>query len=193
MPPVRPPRVEEAPPASHNLFFALWPPDDIRERIEAAALCLKRDHGPAGRSIRPHRYHLTLRYLGAHAHLPDELVATAGAAGDRVRVAAFEFALDIAGSFAMSRIPWWLGCQETADALNGLWNEITEGLRIEGHSVGNDALHVPHVTILRDADRRLPSTPIAPIAWPVGEFVLIDSLLGPSSHYSILRRWTLPH
>ena len=34
-------------------------------------------------------------------------------------------------------------------------------------------------------------TPIAPIEWAVGEFVLIDSRIGPESGYTVLRRWAL--
>ena len=62
---------------SHNLFFALWPDDDVRARIASAARQLKKAHAPRGRWIEPHRYHLTLRYLGAHATVPDALLAAA--------------------------------------------------------------------------------------------------------------------
>jgi 2'-5' RNA ligase len=178
-------------PVMHNLFFALWPDADVRARIDAAARRVKEDHAPRGRWIKPHRHHLTLHYLGEHADLPEELVATACAAGDRVRASAFDFALDIAGSFANRRIPWWIGCSETAPELSALWDGISAGLRTHGHPIPDGTDLVAHVTILRDADRILPPTPIAPIKWPVGEFVLIDSLLGPGAGYTILRRWPL--
>jgi 2'-5' RNA ligase len=180
-----------APSASHNLFFALWPDADVRAWIDAAARRLKSDHAPRGRWIKPHRYHLTLRYLGEHAELPGELVAAACAAGDSVRAPAFDFTLDIAASFANRKIPWWLGCTDTAPGLSTLWNEISSALRAHECRVPDDADPVAHVTILRDADRALSATPIAPIEWPVGEFVLIDSLLGPVSGYTVLRRWAL--
>ena len=90
---------------SHNLFFALWPDDDVRERIASAAQQLKKTHAPRGRWIKPHRYHLTLRYLGEHAALPDSLLAACHAAGDAVRAASFRFALDTAASFANRKIP----------------------------------------------------------------------------------------
>jgi 2'-5' RNA ligase len=178
---------------SHNLFFALWPDADVRASIDAAARRLKERHAPRGRWIKPHRYHLTLHYLGEHAELPAELVAAACAAGNSVRSPAFDFALDIAASFANRKIPWWLGCRETAPGLAALWDGISAGLRTHGYRIPDAADPVAHVTILRDADHALPTTPIAPIEWRVGEFVLIDSLLGLESGYTVLRRWALRH
>jgi 2'-5' RNA ligase len=177
-----PPRV------SHNLFFALRPDDGVRERIADVARQLKLEQQPAGRWIKPHRYHLTLRFLGTHAVLPDALVADAFATGDRVRLPAFEFVLDVAGSFANPSIPWWIGCRENSAGLARLWDAISAGFgdtRAEAH-------RVPHVTILRDADRRLRATPIASITWRVDDFVLIDSSLGAESKHAVLRRWHLP-
>jgi 2'-5' RNA ligase len=177
----------------HNLFFALWPDADVRARIDAAARRVKEDHAPRGRWIKPHRYHLTLHYLGEHADLPAELVAAACAAGDRVHARAFDFALDVAASFANRRIPWWIGCSQTVSELSALSESISGGLRTHGYRIPDGTDLVAHVTILRDADRTLPPTPIAAIEWPVGEFVLIDSLLGPAAGYTILRGWPLHH
>jgi len=173
---------------SHNLFFALRPDEGVRDRIEAVARQLKGELAPAGRWLKPHRYHMTLCYLGAHAHVPDELIANALSAGDGVRAPAFAFDLDVAGSFANPSIPWWVGCRETSPALAVLWDAISAGL--SSHS-GGDAHRVPHVTILRNADRRLPQTSIAPIPWSVDDFVLIDSLIGPEPKHTVLRRWRL--
>jgi 2'-5' RNA ligase len=183
---------KRAPPrVSHNLFFALWPQADVRARIDAAARELKQVHAPAGRWIKPHRYHLTLYFLGEHATLPADLVAAACAAADQTSAPAFHFALDIAASFANRKIPWWLGCREIAPGLAALREEISAGSRASGHVIRDEVDPVAHVTILRDANRALPATPIAPIEWAVGEFVLIDSRLGPDSGYTVLRRWLL--
>ena len=176
---------------SHHLFFALWPDADVRARIDATAGHLKKQHAPSGRWIKPHRYHLTLRYLGEHASIPESLVAAALAAGDRIDLRWFDLDLDVAGSFANRSIPWWLGCTDVPQGLAALWEGIAIGLAAHGHPQRDDVDPVAHVTILRDADRRLPTTPVAPIAWRIDEFVLIDSLLGPQAGYTILRRWPL--
>jgi 2'-5' RNA ligase len=176
---------------SHNLFFALWPDDDVRERIASTAQRLKQAHAPRGRWIGPHRYHLTLRFLGEHASLPDSLLAACLAAGDAVKVAPFSFALDVAGSFANRKIPWWLGCHAMPDALGQLWESLAQALAANGIANDEPVPRVPHVTVQRDADRSLKPERIDPIVWPVREFVLVDSLLGAASTYTILRRWPL--
>ena len=176
---------------SHNLFFALWPDDDVRERIVSASHHLKKRHAPRGRWIKPHRYHLTLRFLGEHSTLPDPLIAACRAAGDAVRTPPFSFSLDAAGSFPNRKIPWWLGCHAMPAALDALWDYLSRGLRANGIAIDEPAPRVAHVTIVRDADRPLAPERIAPIVWPVRDFVLVDSLLGAESSYTILRRWPL--
>jgi 2'-5' RNA ligase len=174
---------------THNLFFALQPSDEVRQRIDAAARSLKDAHPSAGRWVKPERYHLTLRYLGAHANLPEALVGSAINAGDLVRVSAFSFSLDTAGSFANRSIPWWIGCSTMPQDLGVLWDAISACLESLGLHATED--RTPHVTILRDAERLLPPTSMEPIEWPVEEFVLIDSLLGPKASYTVLGRWRL--
>jgi 2'-5' RNA ligase len=184
--------ISHAPPSgAHNLFFALQPDDDVRAAIARAAGQLKREHAPRGRWIKPHRYHLTLLFLGTHAQLRDELVDAAIAAGDRVSMPAFELALDRAGSFANRTIPWWLGCAHGDARLAALHDRIAAAMRTEGDLAGDGKNLVAHVTILRDADRLLPPTPIPAIAWPVQDFALIDSRLGAEARHTVLRRWPL--
>jgi RNA 2',3'-cyclic 3'-phosphodiesterase len=177
--------------SSHNLFFALWPDDALRERIASAAAHLRETRTPRGRWIAARRYHLTVIFLGHHAALPEPLVAGALAAGDAVRVAPFDFALDVAGSFANRSIPWWLGCKSHVAGLFALRSALFDGMRAAGVQVWEDTAHVAHVTILRDADRGLPTTPIEPADWAVREFALIDSTLGAGASYEVLRRWPL--
>jgi 2'-5' RNA ligase len=165
----------------------------VRDRIDTVARRLQQDLHPRGRWIRPERYHLTLRFLGTHVQLPDDLLAAAHAAGESVRTRAFEFALDVAASFANRHVPWWLGCREIAPALAALAAALDAAFRTSGCAPRDDAPFVPHLTILRDADRVLAPMPIEPVVWPVDEFVLVDSVLAAQSRHVILRRWALSH
>ena len=177
--------------ASHNLFFALWPDEALRSRIETAALALQAAHRARGRRTRPQRYHMTLGYLGAHAELPGDLIVAARAVGDRLGADAFDCRLDIAGSFAGRSIPWWLGCSEIPTAMAQLVDGIAQGMQSRGYAGKQEAKFAAHVTVLRDADRRLATTAIAPIDWNVAAFVLVDSELGPRPSYTIVERWPL--
>ena len=46
-----------------RLFFALWPPVDVRERLWGSLAPLRRAR-PGVRWVPPERYHVTLRFLG---------------------------------------------------------------------------------------------------------------------------------
>ena len=182
-----------APGASvHRLFFALWPDDELRRRIADATSRLQHGHDPGGRRIGQHRYHLTLQFLGDHAALPPTLVEQASTAAASVRVPPFELTLDRAGSFRNRAIPWWLGCEAVPVGLQRLWDELGLALAKSGVRVRSGKALVPHVTVLRDARRPLPPTPVEPpLRWPVDSFVLIHSELGARNAYTEMGRWTL--
>jgi 2'-5' RNA ligase len=174
----------------HRLFFALWPDDALRTRIAAAADLLKQHPHLRGRWLKPHRYHLTLHFLGDFPRLPDALATRACAAGNQVKTGAFTLALDRAGSFGKRSVPWWLGCSEIPAGLGELWDELAVAMRKS--AIAHDARPLtPHVTVLRDSDVTLPSMSISALNWHVEDFVLIHSCIGAQSHYRVLRRWPL--
>ena len=182
----------EAPDKSlHRLFFALWPSNDVRQGLADAASRLLREHEPAGRRIGPHRYHLTLQFLGEYADLPPSLVAKASAAATSVEVMQFDLVLDRAGSFRNRSIPWWLGCEAIPDGLLQLSDSLGAALARSGVRVQSGKALVPHVTVLRDARQPLPVTPVEPLRWPVDSFALIHSELGARNAYTVAGHWNL--
>jgi 2'-5' RNA ligase len=180
-----------APGELHRLFFALWPDEGVRDGIAAAAASLRGAHAPRGRWIGRHRYHLTLQFLGDSSALREDIARDAMRAAGGVRAAAFDLDLDLAGSFGNRSIPWWLGCAQAPPALQQLFDGLGGNLLRAGVRAQDGKALVPHVTVLRDADRRLPPTPIAPVRWPVREFVLVHSVIGRQSAYHLLGRWPL--
>ena len=175
----------------HRLFFALWPGDGLRQRIADTAAHLQYEHTSGGRRIGPHRYHLTLQYLGDFDALPPSLVDQAQAAAATVEAPSFELRLDRAGSFRNASIPWWLGTEGMPDGLSALWDGLGVALARAGVRTRSGKALVPHVTILRDADRPLSLTPVTPLPWQVDSFVLIHSELGARNTYTLLNQWPL--
>lgn len=173
----------------HQLFFALWPDDATREQLAVVAQQL-REQGAVGRWIKPRRHHLTLRFLGRHAAIDEDLLARARAAAERVACSAFDLVLDRAGSFALPRIPAWLGCSSPPAELLALVDALGAGLHAQGLRVESDDF-VPHVTVLRDASRPLRTALPQPVRWRVEDFVLIDSRIQPFAPYRIVERWRL--
>lgn len=168
--------------AAHNLFFALWPGDDVRAQIgdRAQALCAGR--GAHGRPVKPARYHLTLQFLGEFDEVPQALLDDAIHVAAHLETSAFALTLDQAGSFGHV---WWLGCTRCPAALHALRRGLdTVPARAPDR-------FTPHVTVLRGAGAQLPTMPITPVAWPVREFVLIDSEVASPTPYRVVGRWPL--
>lgn len=173
----------------HRLFFALWPDDATRTRIAATAGQLATDHATGGRALGMHRYHLTLQFLGDYRpEPPPSLVQQALRAAGSLRSPAFELALDRAGSFGTTG---WLGCSQMPGGLESLWTGLGRALAREGVRVRSGKTLTPHVTIVRDAAKPLPSVDIPALCWPVASFVLIHSVLGQRSGYAVLGQWPL--
>ena len=176
----------------HRLFFALWPDDAVRAAIAGHAVALRQRLRPRGRPVSPHRYHLTLQFVGEFEALPAALAGRAMSAAARVRAPAFELRLDRTGSFDNRSIPWWLGCGRTPGGLLRLWDDLGQALGLARVEVRSANRLRPHVTILRDATAALPSGAIdVPVDWHVDAFVLIHSVSGARPEYRELGRWPL--
>jgi 2'-5' RNA ligase len=212
-------------PPRRRLFFALWPTDEMRQRIERETRALV----AAGEShpIAPDNYHVTLLFLGAVAasHV-DAIVTTA------VQISAHPFDL------TLDRVEYWpdssvlcLAASRTPPALVALAEQLHFKLsaqtlplplsvatrpdanpappsRVPSSSSAASSAPVPaspvpalgqhrprlraHVTLARGVSSSQPSLPVAPLRWPVQEFVLLDSVpAAGGSRYSILGRWPL--
>lgn len=173
----------------HNLFFGLVPDDATRGHMARAVDSLRAGHGLQGRWLKPVRYHMTLHFLGTFSELPRQRLEAACAAAAQVRHPGFELVLDRVGHFAQGI--GWLGTTQPGPMLPQLWEELRSSLARAGIAPQGHARFVPHVTVLRDARTAMPEASLAPIRWPVREFVLIDSQLGTHSEYCMLGRWPL--
>ena len=173
---------------THRLFFALWPDDEVRGAIHDRAQAIEAGCVPGGRPQAAGRYHMTLQFLGTFRPLPVATVDSAIVAADTIRMPAFTLVLDHAGNFDRSRA-WWLGCAASS-ALQSLHGRLGAALSAVGLHSPDAAPHAPHVTLGRNPARKVQEHPIEPVAWPVGDFVLVDSAAGAPA-YRIVRRWPL--
>jgi 2'-5' RNA ligase len=176
---------------SERLFFALWPDDPLRARLDALAGEL---HGlRGGRRSRPDSLHLTLVFIGEVAveRLPEVLAVAQG-----IAVPSFEVVFDQAGCWRHNRIAH-LAASHTPTALRELVTRLEAGL--DAAEIGFDhRAYVPHVTLLRKADCSAPAEPqmespaLVPIRWLARDFVLVtSSRRSGGALYQQLGRWPL--
>ncbi|MDX1626607.1 MAG: RNA 2',3'-cyclic phosphodiesterase [Wenzhouxiangellaceae bacterium] len=165
---------------TRRLFFALWPDAGLRDAIAVRAARLE---GLPGRPVPATNFHVTLVFLG---DVPESKVDDYAAAVPDRPAQAFTLVLDRLGWFPRARVCWLGG--EAPAAGRSLVESLAAALEPLGHEPERRPWR-PHVTLLRGA-RRPPSVrDVEPVAWPAGDFALVESV--PGRPYQVLRSWPL--
>src|SRR5687768_12011776 len=131
-----------------RLFFALWPPREAAEALQAWAAAARREAG--GRAIPAESIHLTLAFLGEV-----EGPSAAIAAARKVEFEAHTLVLERAEYWRHNQIVWAGPRVEDPRTL-----AIATPLRSEKRPFAT------HVTLLRNA-RASALPPLTPVRWPV--------------------------
>jgi len=171
--------------SSTRLFFAAWPAPDVQHALGGFARSAQRECD--GRVVPAHNIHLTLVFLGA---VPRERLDGLETLAATIVGEPFTLAVDHVDYWRHNRIVW-AGVKECPDGLTALVKRIAQVLTGAGFQLDNRP-YVPHVTLLRDAARAPAQNRLAPIAWPVTEFALVESVQLDHSHlYEVLQSWPL--
>ena len=166
--------------ATRRLFFALWPDTELRGRLASLGRDLA---GRAGRPTRVDNLHATLAFLGEVETPRLDCIRQAAAA---VMAPAFALSLDQTGCQRRSGLIW-CGASVVPEGLQSLVGGLNSHLFRCGFQPEPRPFWA-HVTLARKAR----PVPRAPLAWRVGEFVLVESILDRSgASYLILDRWPL--
>jgi 2'-5' RNA ligase len=176
----------------HRLFFALCPDAELLATLQQTIAQLKLSLQVRGRWLKPEKLHMTLQFLGDFIEFEDVLECARRAAAG-VRSPPCTFTLDHAASFPRRfNPPCVLRCaEESNNALQSLWQHLADSLI--GAGLGDHVetrAYVPHLTIAYLEHALHAPVPIRPILWNAGEFCLMDSLVGQSTHV-VLDRWAL--
>ena len=132
-----------------RLFFAVWPPEEVRDRLWRSLSGL-RDETPGVRWVPRDRYHVTLRFVGdvREQMLPRLVRAAAVLAGEPPFRARFTGS----GTFPRRGMPrvYWVGCR--ADPLLRMRRLLDHGLVREGIELEGRKF-TPHLTVGRTVRR----------------------------------------
>jgi 2'-5' RNA ligase len=170
---------------TRRLFFALWPEPATRQALVRATRKAVRRAG--GRPVPPHNYHITLAFLG---NQPSALFDDIIAAGRHVSAPAMELCLDTFGCWPRPRV-FWFGPAQCPPALTRLSADLWTQVETLGLSRDRRILQ-PHVTLARKVQRLPELDALKPVPWPVGAFMLIESISGdPGPEYSVVARFPL--
>ena len=165
-----------------RLFFALWPPAKTAHALAQWTHEVSRDTG--GSPTASDKIHLTLAFLGEGDS------AKAHSAAARVEGRRHALPLEHAHYWKHNRIVW-VGPQVMPVPLAALVAQLHGALKERGF-VLEDRPFAAHVTLLRKAPPPSALPPLAPLDWPVNEFLLVRSRSSPrGSTYEPLERYSL--
>jgi 2'-5' RNA ligase len=189
-----------------RLFIALETNDAMQQAIAAAQQALRRRGDLPVRWTNPTQAHLTLQFLGdvVAEHVPSLVQALRSAVAGHP---ALYLRAGEVGAFPSEDAPrvLWLGVRGDEDRLLALQRAVTDAVRrVEGIVADRKAFRA-HLTLgrVRNGHRDMPglhaiaaalARPVAlpPAAWPVGEVLLIRSVLGRGGpRYTTLERFPL--
>ena len=159
-----------------RLFFALWPPQEVAQRLAERARSVADTFG--GRPTWNETIHLTLAFLG---EIPEERLSDLVQSAQTVRARPFDLDINGLGYWHHNHLIWaGVGPSEPLTELAGQ----LKGALLESGFVNDKEKHgfAPHLSLVRkvpDADvLALPS--IDPARWHCDRFVLVCSRLSGS-------------
>jgi RNA 2',3'-cyclic 3'-phosphodiesterase len=171
---------------SARVFFAIWPCQAERAALSAWRPLLHEACG--GRMMRPDTLHATLAFLG---NVATHRLQALQLAAREVSGAPFLLSFDVARYWAHNRIVYAAPGSEP-ELLLQLVSELERSLRRHRFRFDQRS-YKPHVTLLRHAQwDGGPLPEVAPVAWQVREFALVQSLSDDrGARYQVLARFPL--
>lgn len=168
-----------------NTFFALVPPDAVRERIAELQRQLI-PHLPASvRPVPPANFHLTLAFLGA---VPAASLPALRSVADRLVPPDADLVLDHLGAFPRARVGW-LGASAVDERLVRFQARLAASLDDAGFAPERRAW-VPHLTLFRRLRGTLPMQEDLAYPWRVRTFVLLRTVQGRDGvRYRVEEHW----
>lgn len=167
-----------------RLFFALWPDEGVREKIDQF---LKMIPANNGHFIPRHNWHMTLHFVGNTSFAERDCLHRQA---QKLRSRAFDLVIDQTGFFRKPKV-FWLGISETPTALIDLQKNL--GKEISQCEYRPETRpYSPHITVARKPSEEPPVMSIEPIKWSVNKFVLVESVsVAQGVRYEVVESYEL--
>lgn len=171
--------------AQSKFFFALVPDQMLIKQLHQFALSLKQQ----GRQkvTHPEKIHITLRYIG---EVTDSVRQCLLEKATGLKADCFQIQLDQIGFWKRPQIVW-CGPRECSNEFAALVEQL-ENICQQCGIAAETRSYVPHITLLRKANRSVSaSLPAFPV-WNIKEFVLLESITTASTtEYRLIKSWPL--
>ncbi|PKM46091.1 MAG: RNA 2',3'-cyclic phosphodiesterase [Gammaproteobacteria bacterium HGW-Gammaproteobacteria-1] len=169
---------------AERLFFALWPDEAQQRTLYKLGRSIA---PPGGKPMAAQNLHITLAFLGT---IDADKRNCMEKAADAIQLPSFELVLDSAGYWPRPQVVW-LGCSAVPEPLLALAARLNGAMAACGLAAETRP-YSPHLTVLRKARQGPRQLDMDTVHWPVGDFVLVQSLTLPEgAQYQVVRRWPL--
>ena len=166
-----------------RLFFALWPDDETRKRIDRFNRSIT-----SGRlkKLKRDNLHITLVFLG---NVDAESEAMIRQSAENISVQSFVIHFDQLVFWRKPRI-LCLSAEKHDPQLLMLVDALKSAVELCGFKT-EERPYQPHITLARKAVRPV-EVEVQPIAWRAQSFCLVESCSTPDGvHYQVLQSWDL--
>lgn len=164
-----------------RIFFALWPSEQTREKIDNFNQSLRLG---GLRKVKSANLHITLLFLGNTDAKTERLLRRMA---ENISVQPFELTFD--------QLDFWQKPKILCLTTQRYDAQLTALVKALNHIVEQCGMHTevrpykPHITLARKA-QKLIDCEVQPIAWQVNSFCLIESCSTPNGVvYQMLQRW----
>ncbi len=154
-------------PKDIRVFFALWPNDQARARLQTASQKLPFDG--SAQLVPAANLHLTLHFIG---NVYFDQLARMREQARGVQSESFDLVIDQSGYFKKPNVNW-LGCKQMPEGLSQLHHKLAENLSHCGFEAEKRPYR-PHLTLARKGGDFVQSASVDPLAWAVDSFELIE-------------------
>lgn len=153
-----------------RLFFALWPDDEVRFRIDENRKRYNINSNK-GRLVCSSNLHLTLHYIG---NTTIAEMTCLDRQARQVNAGAFNMILDCAGYFKTPKV-LWIGCQTVPQGLIDLQQNLGQEIS-KCQFTPEVRPYSPHVTVARKIYHAPEPVVVTPIDWAIDRFVMVESI-----------------
>jgi len=152
-----------------RIFFALWPEDEVREKL-TRAFNSSGFSKQARQKFQPDNLHLTLHFLGNVSEQKYNCVINAA---QELKFNSFELVLNQFDGFQKAKI-FYMGMTQVPQELLGLQTQLGEALsRCDFQP--ESRVFTPHVTLMRRIKSFAVENMTDEIRWRVTQFALVES------------------
>lgn len=171
---------------AYPVYLAVLPDQTAREQMAALIRQFVSEHGFTHGLQGLDRLHMTMLHLGTWHGLPGDILARIGIIAARLDWPPRRIRFDRAGNLGREggRRHLVLRSADRPQALFDLRRDLVFAARMAGLSPKSSGFE-PHVTLVYNHQRPVPTRAIDPIEWVANELVLIQSIVGERRHVKL--------